>query len=112
MKAGRLRHRIRIERQDQAVDQYGAPTKTWVEVAEVQASIDSVSGREYFASDRDLAEETHKITIREIPDLVHLDGRFRAIDIDTGAEYDLRAVLDNHVRSMMTITAKSGASHS
>jgi len=111
MKAGRLRHRIRIERQDQAVDQYGAPTKTWVPVAECNASVDSISGREYFSSERDLGEETWRITARRWPDF-HLDGTFRAVDVDTGAIYDLRAVLDSHTRDMVTITAKSGASHS
>lgn len=111
MKAGRLRHRIRIEQQGQSVDQYGAPTKAWSTVVETNASVDSVSGREYFGAERDLGEETFKITLRRWPGF-HLDGTFRAIDVDTGAEYDLRAVLESHVRDMVTITARAGSSHS
>ena len=111
MKAGRLRHRVRIEQQGQAVDQYGAPTKVWSTVVESNASIDSISGREYFASERDLGEETWRITMRRWPGF-HLDGTFRAVDVDTGTIYDLRAVLDSHVRDMVTITGRSGSSHS
>jgi head-tail adaptor len=112
MKAGRLRHRIRIERQDQGVDAFGAPNKTWTQVAEVQASVDAISAREAFAAERDIGEETHRITIRELPDIMHLDGTYRAIDVDTGQQFDLRAVIENHTRNMITMTAKSGSSHS
>ena len=111
MKAGRLRHRVRIERQTQSTDQYGAPTKTWATEIETNASVDSVSGREYFGAERDLNEETLKITMRRWPGF-HLDGTFRAIDLDSGAQYDLRAVLESHNRDMVTVTAKAGSSHS
>ena len=111
MKAGRLRHRVRIEQQTQSVDQFGAPTKTWSTQVECNASIDSVSGREYFGAERDLGEETWKITMRRWPGF-HLDGTFRAIDVDSGAIYDLRAVLESHARDMVTVTAKAGSSHS
>jgi len=111
MKAGRLRHRIRIEQQIQGVDAFGAPMKTWATMVETNASVDSVSGREYFAAERDLGEETWKITMRRWPGF-HLDGTFRAVDVDSGVVYDLRAVLDSHVRDMVTVTAKAGSSHS
>jgi len=111
VKAGRLRHRVRIEQQTQSVDQFGAPTKTWSTEIETNASIDSVSAREMFAAERDVGEETFRITMRRWPGF-HLDGTFRAVDMDTGAEYDLRAVLESHNRDMVTITAKAGSSHS
>ena len=111
MRAGRLRHRVRIEEQVQGRDAYGAVTKTWAPLMEVQASIDSVSARELFAAGSDAGEETWRITLRRIPSL-HLDGTYRAIDVDSGAEYDIRAVLDSHQRDMLTLTAKAGSSHS
>jgi head-tail adaptor len=112
MKAGRLRHRIRIDVVTSGVDALGAPTKGWSQIAEVNASVDSISGREYLAAGagRDLGEETWKIIIRRVPGL-HLDGTFRATDVDTGAVFDITAVLDSHVRDMMTLVAKSGSSH-
>lgn len=111
MQAGRLRHRLKIERQDQSTDQYGAVVKTWVKVAEVQAAIDSVSGREYLASERSLAEESVKITLRELP-AFHLDGSYRAVDVDTGIQYDIVSVLDSHYRNMLTLVCRAGTSHS
>jgi head-tail adaptor len=110
MKAGLLRHRIRIESVTNGVDSLGAPTKTWALLAEVQADVASLSGREYFGANRDLGDETWRITIREIPG-VHVDGTYRATDVDTGAVFDITAVLESHARGVLTMAAKSGSSH-
>ena len=110
MRAGQLRHRIRIDAATNSTDALGAPQKTWAPIAEVQADVASLSGREYFASGRDLGEETWRITIREIPG-VHVDGTYRATDLDSGAVFDVTAVLESHARNMLTLAAKSGTSH-
>lgn len=110
MKAGRLRHRIRVEQPVNGLDATGAPQKTWQAVGEVSAEIRSVSGREYLAAGRDIGDELYRINIREIPG-IHLGPDFRAIDIDTGAEYSITAVLDNHVRNMLTLVARAGGPH-
>jgi len=110
MKAGRLRHRVQIDAVVNGVDALGAPTKDWLKVAEVQATVASVSGREYFGAGRDLGEETFKITTRAVPG-VHIDGTYRVVDVDTTAEYAVTAVLNNHVRDMLTFICKSGAAH-
>jgi head-tail adaptor len=110
MKAGRLRHRLRLEAVTNGVDALGAPLKTWSTIAEVQADIASISGREYLAAGRDLGEETWKIIMREVPG-IHVDGTFRAVDVDTGAVFDITAVLDSHAREMLTLMARSGSSH-
>ena len=111
MKAGRLRHRVRLERQVQSTDAYGAPVRTWQTIIECPADITFVSGREFMASERDLAEETVRIFLRVDP-RTDLDPAQRAIDLDTGAEYDIRAVLKDHVRAMATLVCRSGSSHS
>lgn len=110
MKSGRLRYRVRIDAATNGVDAFGAPTKVWTQIAEVQASIDSVSGREYLSSARDLAEESVRILIREVPG-VHVDGSYRVTDVDSGAVYDTTAVLDPHYRNFLTLIAKSGTAH-
>ena len=110
MKAGYLRHRVRIDAVTNGVDEFGAPSKVWTKVAEVNASIESLRGREYFSASRDLGEETWKITLREIPN-VHIDGTCRFTDIDTGAVFDVTAVLDSHFRNFLTVAAKAGSSH-
>jgi SPP1 family predicted phage head-tail adaptor len=110
MKAGRLRHRVRIDAVVNGTDALGAPTKDWLSVGEVSAEVSSISGREYFGAGRDLGEETFKITIRQIPG-VHIDGTYRVTDVDTTAVYVVTAVLDNHVRDRLVLVCKSGAAH-
>ena len=110
MKAGRLRHRIRLDEVTNGVDSFGAPQKTWTQIAEVAADISSIRGQEYFASGRDLGEEVYRIVIREVPGF-HIDGTYRATDLDTGATYDITAVLESHMRNMLQLMAKAGSSH-
>lgn len=110
MKAGRLRHRIRLEQVTNGIDAVGSPTKTWTEIAEVSAEIRSVSGREYLGAGRDLGDELYRINIREVPG-VHVDATFRAVDLDTLAEYSITGVLEDHTRSMLTLIARAGGPH-
>lgn len=110
VKAGLLRHRIRLDAPTDGVDSLGAPTKTWTPVTEVQAQVGSVSGKEYFGANRDLGEELYKIIVRRVPG-VHIDPTYRATDVDSGAVYSITAVLDSHDRDMLTLIARAGAGH-
>jgi head-tail adaptor len=105
-----MRHRLKVEQVTNTTDSLGAPVKTWTEITEVNASIESIRGREYFGAGRDLGEETWRITMREIPGF-HIDGSYRFTDVDTGAIYDVTAVLESHQRNMLTVAAKTGSSH-
>lgn len=69
MRAGSLRHRVMLQRQPVVVDDYGGAVKDapWEDVATVWASLEAVSGREFFASQQVQSEVTHKITIRFRP---------------------------------------------
>ena len=66
MKAGRMRHWLRLEKPAITKDAFGAPLKTFVPVATVDAAIDSVSGREYMAADREIGGLQWRITLREL----------------------------------------------
>ncbi|MBO8183770.1 MAG: phage head closure protein, partial [Archaeoglobus sp.] len=48
MRAGELRHRITIQQMQDTQNEYGEPTKEWVDAATVWASIEGLRGREYF----------------------------------------------------------------
>jgi head-tail adaptor len=110
MKSGRLRHRLRIERPDPGtLDAYGGEQKVWTEVVTVDAAIDSVTGREFMAADRELAGITWRITLREIPG-VQIEPSWRGIDIDSGGSYDFVAILPSHAHNDLTIAATSGQS--
>lgn len=67
IRAGRLRHTVVIERDSSAArDGFGQPTENWEAFATVQAAIDPIRGREYFAAQQFAAETTHKVTLRYI----------------------------------------------
>ncbi|MFL6051586.1 MAG: phage head closure protein [Actinoallomurus sp.] len=108
MKAGQLRRRIRLERPQTVADDFGAPVKSWALVAEVAAAIDSISGREFFSADRELADATWRLTVRALPGVTP-EPDWRATDIDSGQIFDVRAVLPSHVRDVLTIAAASGS---
>jgi SPP1 family predicted phage head-tail adaptor len=110
MRSGTLRHRVVIESSVNTVDTLGAPVKTWARVAEVQADVSSISGREFFGAERNLSQENYKIFIRVIPG-TRIDASFRATDVDTGVVYSITAVLEDHMRSMLTLVAHAGSGH-
>ena len=66
MKIGKLRHRIAIEQVAEIQDSDGSVIETWSAFADVQASIEPISGREYFAAQTTQAEVTHRFSLRYV----------------------------------------------
>ncbi len=65
MRAGRLRHRVNIQVATEVKGSYGSATKAWSNAwSGVPASIEPLSGREFFSADEITAESTHKIVMR------------------------------------------------
>jgi SPP1 family predicted phage head-tail adaptor len=64
VKIGKLRHRIAIEHvaETQAAD--GSVLENWSEYVFAHASIEPISGREYFAAQTTQADATHRICMR------------------------------------------------
>ena len=99
MRAGSLRHRVTIQRYELAVDEYGAPLRreSWKGVSTVWASVEAVSGREFFASQQAQSEVTQRIRIRYRPD-VTADMRV----IHNGKVFNIVAPLpDNRGRELV-----------
>jgi head-tail adaptor len=111
MKAGAMRHWIRLERPDVSTDAFAGVVKTWTAVAEVAAAVDSISGREFIGADRELAGATWRVTIRETPGLV-VEPNWRAVVLDEAMPMtlDFVAVLPSHTRDQITIAASGGTS--
>jgi SPP1 family predicted phage head-tail adaptor len=64
MNPGRLRNKIDIEIQSTS-NEYGSQSETWtVFLSQVCASIDPISGKEYFSSNAVNPEVTHKVRMR------------------------------------------------
>lgn len=63
-KVQNLHHVVHIQHHTVTRDVFGAEVRTWATVATIRASIDPLSGREYFQAAQAQAETTHKLTIR------------------------------------------------
>lgn len=66
MRAGRLRHRIVVQRATDAIDQYGDQTPSWSSLGTVWASVEPISSREYFAAAQTQGQVTTRVTMRPI----------------------------------------------
>lgn len=64
MKIGKLRHRVTLQEYISSKDSFGAEVENWSDMATVWASVEPLSGREYFAAQQVNAEISTKITIR------------------------------------------------
>jgi SPP1 family predicted phage head-tail adaptor len=69
MQAGKLRHRVILQTPTITANSYGEPIETFVNTATIWASVEPLSGRDYFKSMKDNAEITHKVTIRYRSDI-------------------------------------------
>lgn len=77
---GNLRHRIVLKKPVMVKDSIGQEVEEWQDAGTVWASIEPLSGKEYFNARQVNSEITTKITIRYIKDLdshwvVHLGQR-------------------------------------
>lgn len=89
MQAGALKERVRIEERSTAGDHFGQPIESWLPLATVYASIEPLSGREFFAAQQANAETTSRIRIRYRDDV---NVRMRVVH--AGRIYNIRAVID------------------
>jgi SPP1 family predicted phage head-tail adaptor len=89
MRAGTLRHRVRVEHKAETRDDYGGVDTGWTTfAASVPAAILPVSGREFFAAEAQQSEVSAKIVMRQ------LDGLLPSMRIvHAGHQYNIRAIL-------------------
>lgn len=88
MRAGRLRHRITIQTQTQVQDSTGSIVLTWSEFATVWASIEPISGREFFSAAQVQSTVSTRIRIRNLPGVTETMRILHGTDY-----YDIQAVL-------------------
>lgn len=62
--AGKLRHRIVIQQLAEGENDMGDIVQTWTDFAAVWASIEPLSGREYFSAQQVTSETTGRIRMR------------------------------------------------
>lgn len=67
MRAGRLRHLVTIQSRTEGSNAFNEPRPVWKHFATVYASIEPLSGREYFAAQQAQSDVTHRVVLRYIP---------------------------------------------
>ena len=105
IRAGRLRHRIKIEQFTETVDSLGSPIQAWsTRYDGVPASVEPLSGRELWQAQAVNPETTTKITMRWLDGVIASDRI-----VFNGQNYDIHQVLpDPTFRRMLVIHAASG----
>lgn len=73
MRAGRLRHRVTIQRPHETRDVQGGVTRTWLDVGTAWASIEPLSGREATIVHQVDSRITHRVNMRYYSGLVATD---------------------------------------
>lgn len=85
--AGRLRHRVQIERAVTVTNSFGETETVWEPFAERWAAVEPLSGREMFLAEQAQSEVSTRITIRHTPGIsAAMRAKFR------GEVFDIRAV--------------------
>lgn len=65
MRAGALRHRVRIQTRSATADNYGEPAQTWTTThTDVPASVEPLSGREMITAAAVQSAITHRVRMR------------------------------------------------
>lgn len=64
IRAGKLRHKITIQKRSATTDEYGGESDVWTDFLTVRASVEPLQGREFYASQQMQAETTIRFRIR------------------------------------------------
>lgn len=78
MLAGRLRHRVTLQRRVETQQATGEVTWSWADVAEVWASVEPLQGREYLAAAQVQSGLSTRIRLRHRPGL---DEKLRVVHV-------------------------------
>ncbi|MEY4402188.1 MAG: hypothetical protein RIR91_223 [Verrucomicrobiota bacterium] len=96
MKAGRLRHRVTLQRGTVTANSHGDQVRSYVDLRTVWADVEALGGREFLAAEHVQAEVTSRITLRAQPDITLTP----ADRIVWGSRiFDIRHVIDLQGRS-------------
>ncbi len=86
MKIGDLRQRITLQQSVKTPDGHKGFTEQWQDLITVWASVEPLSGREYFYSHQIKAEVTHRVKMRYREDLtvkMRIKHRDRVLEIES-----------------------------
>jgi len=96
--SGMLRHKISIEREDMADDDYGGQDRTFATLVNCYAFIKPTSGTERFLAEQVQAEVSHDITIRYFSGLLPKD-----IIVYNERRFNITAIINVEERNVWLI---------
>lgn len=104
LKAGRLRHRLRLEQPVTVQDATGTLTTTWQEVQTIHAAIEPLSVKDFITAQQLKSQITARIVIRFDP---AINPTMRLVCPDTGTVYQIHGALPDPVsgREYLTLAA-------
>jgi SPP1 family predicted phage head-tail adaptor len=108
MRAGRLRHRITIRKNETRRDALGGVINSWIDVATVWAEVKAISGRELVASGAVFSEATVRIWLRYRAD-VTTDNSITYHGAHTqGTAFSIMAVIPDAKHTRLELLCKGG----
>jgi SPP1 family predicted phage head-tail adaptor len=99
MNIGRLKHRVVLQKKTVTEDAIKQQSESWIDYAYIWASIEPLTGREYFAARQENTEVTTRVTIRYLkgvtPDMRVVFGTrvFEALSVINPRELNQSLVL-------------------
>ncbi|EGT4273723.1 phage head closure protein [Cronobacter sakazakii] len=110
MKAGRLRHRVILQKPATGRLPSGQPATGWVDVASVRAEVADVSGREMMDGGAELSSTTTRIWMRRYPGIPVTTG-WRAVHLPPtggGEIYDIKSAISAESGTRLELLCEKG----
>ncbi|CAM3300863.1 putative head-tail adaptor [Xenorhabdus nematophila ATCC 19061] len=111
MRAGRLRHRITLQKNKSTRDKLGGVINNWEDIAEVWAEVIAISGRELVASGAVLSEATVRIWLRYRDDITTANRIVYQGASTHGKTFAIVAVIPDPKHSRLELLCKGGVKY-
>lgn len=96
MAAGELRYRVKFSERNEVEDVYGNISTGWLDRFTVSANITPLLGGETVQAARLAGRQPVVIRVRRSPDTAQIRTDWRATNVDTATEYNIRTAADPH----------------
>ncbi|AOM42429.1 phage head closure protein [Xenorhabdus hominickii] len=108
MRAGRLRHRVTIRKNEASRGKFGEVLNNWVDLATVWAEVKAISRRELVASGAVFSEATVRIWLRYRADVTTANSiTFHGANT-TGTAFSIMAVIPDAKYTRLELLCKGG----
>ncbi|KMJ45243.1 head-tail adaptor [Xenorhabdus khoisanae] len=108
MRAGRLRHRVTIQKNEIRQGELGEEINDWVDIATVWAEVKAISGRELMASGSVYSEATIRVWMRYRDDVTTVNTILYHGANTRGTAFDIVAVIPDAKHTRLELLCKGG----